>query len=230
MFKHGIDQEALVRKFAQASTKQGDALREAVQKSTLQALQSRELTLVHIKQVLDTVTQAASTGAAANALGSLDVEGLLAKAFAGMDAALVQAVQANRKALQQLVDQGVSVRETQVKKVLSDIDKMEDALFAAVRKASAGAGAGASLQAPWAKVLGAAHGKSTDTGALASATIEQMLNGAQEGLRSSRAIGLKASQAMLDSYSTLVSGVLIGMSDALQAAPAKPAASRAKKG
>ena len=74
------------------------------------------------------------------------------------------------------------------------------------------------------------QGKSTHTGDLAAATIEQLLNSAQRGLRSGRAVGLQASQAVLDSYSTLVSGVLIGMTDALQPGGASPAPSRAKKG
>jgi hypothetical protein len=39
---------------------------------------------------------------------------------------------------------------------------------------------------------------------------------------------MQASKAMLDSYSTLVSGVLIGMSDALSQGTA-PAAASAKK-
>jgi hypothetical protein len=226
MFKHGIDQEALISQFSQAGAKQGDALREAVNTATLQALQGRALTLTHIRQVLGTVTQAASAGAAANPLGGVDLEGLLAKAFAGMDAALVQAVQANRKALQQLVDQGVSLRETQVKKALADIEKMEDALFATVRKAATGAES--TLQQPWAKVLGDAQGKATHTGAAASAALEQLLSSTQQGLRSSRTLGLQASKALLDSYSALASGVLIGLCDALQ--PAEPAPARARKG
>ena len=43
-----------------------------------------------------------------------------------------------------------------------------------------------------------------------------MLAQAQTTLRDSRATGLKAAQAMMQSYSTLVSGVLIGMSEGLQ--------------
>ena len=39
-------------------------------------------------------------------------------------------------------------------------------------------------------------------------------------VRSSRAAGLKAAQAMAESYGAMVSGVLLGMSDALQSAPA----------
>ena len=56
----------------------------------------------------------------------------------------------------------------------------------------------------------------TGTGVGASQTVEQMLAQAQTTLRDSRASGLKAAQAMMQSYSTLVSGVLIGMSEGLQ--------------
>lgn len=217
MIKHGIDQDALITKFSQASAQQGEALRKAVSDATLKALQGRELTLANIKQVLGTVTKAASAGAAGSALPTADVEGLLTKAFDGMDAALEQAVQAHRKALQQMVDQGVSLTETPVKKALSEIEKMEDTLFAAVRKAAAGAPA---LDGPWAGVLKAAQGSRTSTGAQATATLEQLMDDTQKSLRDGRALGMKASQAMLDSYTTLVSGVLIGMSEAFQASKA----------
>jgi hypothetical protein len=224
MIKHGIDQDALITQFSQATAKQGEALRRLVNESTLKALQGRELTLSNIRQVLNTVARAASVGAAHNPLAQADVEGLLAKAFAGMDAALEQAVQAHRKALQQLVDHGVSLRESHVKKALADIEKMEDTLFDAVRKA-----AGASLEGPWAGVLQTVQGKTTGTGVQANATVEQLMDTAQQGLREGRALGLKASQALLDSYATLVSGVLIGMSEALQQGGSAAAPARARK-
>ncbi|MGZ5267222.1 MAG: DUF6781 family protein, partial [Caldimonas sp.] len=109
MIKHGIDQEALINQFSEATAKQGDAIRKAVTDMTLKALQGRELTLAHIKQVLNTVAKAASTGAASNPLAPANAETLLASAAAGMDTALATAVQANRKALQQMVDQGASL-------------------------------------------------------------------------------------------------------------------------
>ena len=55
-----IDQTALAEKFAQASAQQDDALRQAVQQFTTQTLQSRELTAKSIRDVLKTLTQAAS--------------------------------------------------------------------------------------------------------------------------------------------------------------------------
>ncbi|MGZ5252415.1 MAG: DUF6781 family protein [Caldimonas sp.] len=228
MIKHGIDQEALINQFSEATAKQGDAIRKAVTDMTLKALQGRELTLAHIKQVLNTVAKAASTGAASNPLAPANAETLLASAAAGMDTALATAVQANRKALQQMVDQGASLRETQAKKALADIEKMEDAFFAALHKAAQGSQA--PLEGPWAEVLRATQGKGTNTGAQAGATITHLLDSAKKNLRDGRELGMRASQAMLDSYSTLVSGVLIGMSDALQqgGVAAAPGATRKK--
>lgn len=225
MNKHGIDQEALIKQFSEASAQQGDAIRKAVTEATLKALQSRELTLANIKQVLAGVTKAASAGAAKSPLDAVDVEAMLGKAVAGMDDALEKAVQANRVALQQMVEQGVSVRETHLKKALADIDKMEDSMFAAIRKAAADAG---EMQGPWTSVLSAAQGKGTGTGAQAAATLQQFMDTAQQNLRDSREMGMRASQAMLDSYATLVSGVLIGMADALKQGETKPAAARKK--
>ena len=227
MIKHGIDQEALINQFSAASAKQGEAIRKAVGDATLKALQGRELTLANIRQVLNTVAKAASTGAASSPLGAVDLEALLAKAVAGMDAALEKAVQANRKALQQMVDQGADLRETQVKKALADIEKLEDTLFAALRKAAEGAQG--PLEAPWAGVLKATMGKGTGTGTAATATVSQLMDNVQQNLRDGRALGLRASKAMLDSYSTLVSGVLIGMSEALQQGTAPVAAAASRK-
>ena len=62
MIKSGIDQDALITMFAEASAKQGEALRKAVSNATLQALQGRELTLESIRKVVKTIAGAASAG------------------------------------------------------------------------------------------------------------------------------------------------------------------------
>ena len=80
MMKSGIDQDALIKMFTEATAKQGEMLRKAVSEATLKALQGRELTMENVRKVLKTVTQAATTGAAANALPAVDVEALLTQA------------------------------------------------------------------------------------------------------------------------------------------------------
>jgi hypothetical protein len=223
MIKSGIDQDALITMFAEASAKQGEALRKAVSNATLQALQGRELTLESIRKVVRTVAGAASQGAARNPASAVDVEAMLGKALAGIDSALLQAVEANRKALQQFVSTGVGLTEKPMKDALANIERMEDTFFDAIAKASKTAGP---LQAPWEHALSAMKMKGSDTGAQASQTIQSLLSQAQSSLRSSRASGMRAAQAMLDSYSALVSGVLIGMSEGLQSGgAAAPAAS-----
>ena len=75
--KSGIDQDALIDMFAQASAKQGDKLRKAVADATLKALQGRELTLDNVRKVIKTVTQATSAGAEKNPASAVDVEAML---------------------------------------------------------------------------------------------------------------------------------------------------------
>lgn len=227
--KAGIDQDALIQMFSQATAKQGEALRKAVGEATLKALQGRELTMDNIKKVLKSVTDAASAGAAQNIAPPMDVEALLGKALAGMDGALLQAVEANHKALQQFVSQGAALQEKPLKTALDNIEKMEDMFFKTVGKAAQSAG---SLQGPWEHVLESMKIKGTDTGAQAHQTVEQLLEQAQTTLRDGRAAGMRTAQAMLDGYAALVSGVLIGMSEGLKGggggAAAAPAASASK--
>lgn len=228
MIKAGIDQDAIVKMFSEATAKQGEMLRKGVSEATLKALQSRELTMENIKKVLKTVTTAATAGAAQNVASPVDVEAMLAKAFAGMDAALLQAVEANRKALQQFVDQGAGLQEKQLKSALANIERMEDTFFATVTKAAQAASG--PMQGPWDQVLSAMKIKGTDTGAQATQTVEQLMAQTQSALREGRAATAKTAQAMLDGYAALVSGVLIGMSEGLQSGGAQaPAAKTSKK-
>ena len=223
----GFNQDALIEQFAQASARQGEALRKAVQEATLKALQGRELTLKNIKAAVGQVSEAVAHGAGQNPMGAQQMEPLLAKAIAGMDAALLQAVEANRRALQQLVEYGAGLRETQIKKAMSDIEKMEDMFFSTVRKAAVNSGP---LQFAWDHTLDKLQTKGTGTGAHAAETIQQVTDQAQSALRQGRAVGMKAAQTLLDSYAALASGVLIGMAQGMQgdagdgesAAAAKP--------
>ena len=227
MKNFGFDPESLIAQFSEASARQGETLRKAVQEATLKALQGRELTMTNIKGALKQVTAAAAKGAGQNPMGADQMEPLLAKAIAGMDAALLQAVEANRRALEQLVEQGAGLRETQVKKAMGDIEKMEDMFFDTVRKSlSNSAGP---LDGAWSQVLDKMQMKGTGTGAHATQAIEQLTQQAQAAMREGRAAGVKAAGALLDSYAALVSGVLIGMSQGMQGEAAEAPAKAKRK-
>lgn len=226
--KSAFDQNALIDMFASASAKGGEQLRQAVYQATLGALQGRELSLKNIREVLKTVTQAASKGLSQNPAGlDVDAESLLDKAVAGMDDALLKAVEANRVALQSFVDQGVGLQEKTIKKAVGDLEKMEDTFIEVVKKAADAAGSQVSAQ--WAPVLERLQAGGTLSGAQASTTAEQMVTQMHTAMRDTRAAGIKAAQALAESYTALVSGVLIGMSDAMQQGGAATKGAKAKR-
>jgi hypothetical protein len=230
MIKSGFDASALADQFAQATTKQGEALRKATNEATLKALQGRELTLDNIRKALKQVADATSAGAAKSGLPSVDVEALLGKAVAGMDAAVLQTVQAHRKALQQFVDQGIGLQDTQMKGALANVEKMEDMFFKAI--GSSAKSADAALQGPWKQALDAMKMKGTETGMQAASSLEELTAQAETVLREGRSAGMRNAQTLMKGYAALVSGVLIGMSDALQpqaAAAPKAAPAKARK-
>ena len=217
MAKPGFDQDALITMFTEASAKGGEQLRKAVHDATLRALQGRELTLQNIRAVLKTVTQAAGAAAATDSVPTADVEAMLSSAVEGMDDALLQAVEANRVALQQFVAQGADMREKHLKKAVDDLEKLEDLMLGTLGKAAEGAGA--QFAGPWSAVLDKMKMSGTQTGTQATAAVAQIGEQMRDAVRASRSSGLRAAQALAESYSALVSGVLIGMADALQQSP-----------
>ena len=58
-----------------------------------------------------------------------DVEAMLGSALSGIDGALLQTVEANRRALEHFVSQGVA-QEKQFKGAVANIEKMEETFFA----------------------------------------------------------------------------------------------------
>lgn len=228
MMKQGIDQDALIKMISESSAKQGTALRTAVSDATLKALQGREFTLDNMRKVVKSVAQATAAGASQSPLGHVDMAGMLGQAFAGIDSALLQVVDANRTALQQFVDQGAALKEGQMKTAIANVEKMEDTFFDAMRKAVP---AGGPMQAPWDQALAAMKVNGTETGQEAVRTVSDLTLRAQTALRESRASGMRATQAMLDGYAAMVGGVLLGMSEAIRstraAAPAPEPAAKA---
>ena len=218
MAKPMFDADALIETFQTASAKHGAQLKKAASDATLAALQGRELTLKNIRGALKQVAEAASAGVAKNLSAGVDPEALLDKAVAGMDEAMLKAVEANRTALSTLVAQGADLRDKHLQKALDDLEKMEDSLFAAVKKAAEGAGA--PMAGAWGPILEKMQAGGTLSGAQAAQTAEQVAQHVQTMVRSSRAASIKAAQALAESYTAMVSGVLIGMSEALQAGSA----------
>jgi hypothetical protein len=206
-----MNTDEVLKGLAKESVKQGENLRSAVRELTLNALRGRELTLGGIKRVIRTVTEGVNLGAASS---KVDAERVLGEALAGMDDAVLKAVQANHLALQQLSAQGQSLRESHVKKALADLERLEDEFIATVKEAAKKGSK--QIKDQWATVLQQKQNVGSETAAQIEATMEQFGDQMREAVKQQRRTALKAAEMMAENFTTLASGILIGLTEGLQ--------------
>ncbi|MGI9045490.1 MAG: DUF6781 family protein [Burkholderiales bacterium] len=206
-----VDTDDVLKNLASEAVKQGENVRTTVRDLTLKALQARELSLGQIKQVLKSVTAGVNLGAAD---AKIDVEKTLTAALAGMDDALLKAARASQVALQQLSRSGEDFEQSQMKTALNELQRLEDEFLKTVQEASEGAET--QVKSQWAAVLRNTRTGGTETGAQVAATIQQYTTQAQAAMRAQREAGLKTAHLLTQNFATLASGVLIGMTEAMQ--------------
>ena len=206
-----VDTDDVLKNLASEAVKQGENVRTTVRDLTLKALQARELSLGQIKQVLKSVTAGVNLGAAD---AKIDVEKTLTAALAGMDDALLKAARASQVALQQLSRSGEDFEQSQMKTALNELQRLEDEFLKTVQEASEGAET--QVKSHWAAVLRNTRTGGTETGAQIAATIQQYTTQAQAAMRAQREAGLKTAHLLTQNFATLASGVLIGMTEAMQ--------------
>jgi hypothetical protein len=205
-----IDPDEMLKTLAAEAVKGHEHIRTSIRDLMLQALQTRELSLKQINTVVRKVTEGVNLGAAGS---KLDLEKTLSDALAGMDEALLKVVEANKVALGRLSEGGAGFEESSVKKGLKDLEAFEDEFLEGIKEAARRASDQAKAQ--WKAILGNIQPGGTDTGARATETLETYARDAKAAMRSSRETGLKVMHSLTQNYATLVSGVLIGLSEAL---------------
>ena len=221
-----IDTDEMLKQMTAQAVAQGESLRSTVRDLTLRALQSREVSLAQIKSVISSVTQGVNLGAAQ---GKLDTDKVFSQALAGMDDALLKVVEASQVALHQVTGEA-EFRDSKLKKALDDLERLEDEFLATVKKAAGGAGA--PFKSQWGGVLSEQMSAGTATGAQVLEMMEQYGSQIQKAARAQRDAGFRAAHALTQNFATLVSGVLIGLTEAMQGAapkPSRPAAKAAAK-
>jgi hypothetical protein len=206
-----MDTDEVLKGLARESVKQGENLRSAVRELTLNALKGRELTLSEIKRVVRSVSEGVNLGATAS---KLDGERVFSEALAGMDDAVLKAVQANHLALQQLSAQGQSMRESHMKKALDELERLEDEFFATIKDAAKKGSK--QVKDQWASVLQRTESSGTGTASQIEATLEEFGDRMHEAIKQQRRTALKATEAMAENFTTLASGILIGLTEGLQ--------------
>lgn len=101
-----------------------------------------------------------------------------------------------------------------MKSALANAERIEDAFLATVIKTSQSAGG--LLQPPWERLLNTMKLDGTGVGSQTFSMVEQLIAQTQTALRDGRAIGLRATQAVMDGCIALVSGVLVGVAEGLR--------------
>lgn len=206
-----MNADEILTGLARESVKQGENLRSAVREVTLNALKGRELTLSEIKRVVRSVAEGVNLGATGS---KLDGERVFSEALAGMDEAVLKAVQANHLALQQLSAQGQSLRESHMKKALDELERMEDAFLTSVKDAAKKGSK--QIKDQWAAVLQRTESNGTETASQIEATLEEFGDRMHEAVKQQRRTALKATEAMAENFTTLANGILIGLTEGLQ--------------
>lgn len=217
------DADTVLKQLTSETVKHSDNLRDSVRDITLRALNSRELNLEQIKLVLHSVTEGVSLGAASP---KIDTEKALTDAMHGMDDALRKAVQASRLALEQFNSQGKEFSDTHITTAMHELKRLEDEFFATVKKAS-GAG-NAQMKSAWGEVLKHFKFAGSDAGHDAMDTLEDFSNRMTATMHETRMAGLKAAHTFNQNFATLASGILIGLSQAMDEKTEKMKAAKPK--
>ncbi len=143
---------------------------------------------------------------------------MLGEAIAGMDEALLQTVEAHRRAIQNLVDQGVSLQERQLKRALSNLERLETSFFSTISR-SVSQTCDFPLRGLWAAALNAAHSQGSLSGARAAVVVHELSQQPQTLIRIGQVNNALIGRAMLNAYGALASGILIGMCAGLLPTP-----------
>jgi hypothetical protein len=205
-----INPDEMLKSMAAEAVKQHEQIRTTIRDLTLKALQTRDLSLEQINGVVRNITAGVNIGVK----GKTETQKTLSDALAGMDDALLRVVEANKVALQKLTDGGASFEESSVNKGLKELEAFEEKFLDGVKNAVQSSSD--PIKGQWKAILDKIPPGGTETGAQVAETLSARAREAQVAMRSSREAGLKAMHTITQNYATLVSGVLIGLSEALE--------------
>jgi hypothetical protein len=221
------DVDQVLKTLASQSIKQGGNVRATVRELTLKALQQRELTLNQIGKVLRSIVEGVHLGVAKR---EIKVEKALSDTIAGMDDALLKAVEASNVALHRVTGKGYDYEDSNLKQALDELERLEDEFIRNLVQATDSASE--RVRAPWQRVLEKTALSGTATGTQVASTIREHAKRAQAAMRAQRETGFKTAHLLTQNFATLASGILIGMSEGMggkgraSATPAKTGKAR----
>jgi hypothetical protein len=204
-----LNPDEMLKTMAAEAAKQETHIRSAVRNLMLAAIQSRDQGLAQIDTMIKPIIEGVSKALG----GNLKSDQVIPEVIAGIDDALLKVVQANDLALNKLTEGGATFEDSSIKKALTQLEKLENDFRQGVKKAADPASA--PLRQQWAAAIDKIPQNKTEAGEQVLRTLEAQAKQAEDVAGAARETGLKIAHAAMQNYATLVSGILIGMSEAI---------------
>jgi len=204
------DQDEILKQMASEAVRQQERIRTAVRDLTLRALEAREFGVSQIKNVIHQVTEGVNKGLS----DKVNTEKLVSDAIAGMDDALLKVVEANKIALSKISEGGANFSDSTIAKTLAELETVEEQFRSGIRHGADAASA--NIKKQWAVVLDKIPQNQTETGEQVLETLALSGKQAEDVLKATRETGLKLAHTLTQNYATLVSGILMGLTEGMR--------------
>lgn len=208
--------EERLKQAAEAFVRQGVDIRSRVHDLTLAALKSRKFDRDAMRDVYRAITAGVATGAQ----GTPDMRQALADGLKGMDQALARSAEAGASALRQLASTGRNFSDTELKSALANLKKLEDDFVTTV--AGVAESAESTVQPELRSALGNLVHTGTETGKQLALTMNEFTHSLATFSIDATIAGLEVASEFGARFANLASGILSGVSDALQKTPEPP--------
>lgn len=208
--------EERLKQAAEAFVRQGVDIRSRVHDLTLAALKSRKFDRDAMRDVYRAITAGVATGAQ----GTPDMRQALADGLKGMDQALARSAEAGASALRQLAATGRNFSDTELKTALANLKKLEDDFVTTVARVAESAES--TVQPELRGALGTLVHTGTETGKQLALTMNEFTHNLASFSVDATIAGFEVASEFGARFANLASGILSGISDALQKKPEPP--------
>lgn len=208
--------EERLKQAAEEFVRQGVDIRSRVHDLTLAALKDRRFDAEAMRDVFRAVTAGVATGAE----GAPDMRQALADGLKGMDQAIAKSAEAGATALKQLASTGRSFSDSDLKAGLASLKKLEDDFIATVSQVADAAAS--KVQPEMRSALGNLTHTGTETGKQLALSLNELAHRFAVFSIDASLAGLEMASEFGARFANLASGILAGVSDALQKKPETP--------
>jgi hypothetical protein len=199
-----------IRESASGSMRGAQDIHDRVHELTLRALRSRRFNRNEIRDVVRAITEGITMGADQS---RTDMRRALGDAFRGLDEALRKSTEAGQTALRQLVAAGRSFSESDLKRALADMRKLEEDFLSTVEQVADSANE--RIRPELREVIAHARRSGTATGRQLAVMMSEFAQRFSSASIDVALGGLEAASEFSARFAQVAGGVLAGFADAL---------------